>query len=233
MATYKRTSVYKKPEYNKPKYMFSYMLKKIERLYTPDKEYSLLDIGGASGAFCHYIISQHKNVKATVLEYDNELCKIGKKNVTRCTFINGDALNIPFSPEHFDVVTSLGVLSIFDDFEEYFNESFRVVKKGGVLLLIAQFNESPVDALIQYRYSGQKNWNRGYNLFSKESISSYLDQRKDIDSYYFERFELPFDLEPQDDPIRTWTETDGSGQKIFRNGIMPINLQTLTVKIKK
>ena len=75
-------------------------------------------------------------------------------------------------------------------------------------------------------------YNRGYNLFSKKSVSAFLDAHEKVKKWKYEKFMIPFDLEKQSDPIRTWTEKDHDGQRVFRNGLqMEINLQILEIQV--
>jgi hypothetical protein len=47
----------------------------------------------------------------------------------------------------------------------------------------------------------------------------------------FVPFTLPFDLEPRDDPIRSWTQIEADGQRTLRNGIMPLPFDSLVISV--
>jgi len=127
---YKRTSVYQHIDYNNPKYLFTLLGDKIDS-FIDSKDFSLLDVGGASGAFCYYISKRFPQSSTTCLEYDEELCEIGKNQVP-CNFICGDAENMTAIKDNtYDIVTMIGVLSIFDDFKKSISECLRVVRRGG------------------------------------------------------------------------------------------------------
>ena len=92
-------------------------------------------------------------------------------------------------------------------------------------------DDQPVDALIRYRYHGEVNWNSGYNLFSCKAVENFLDRHPDVTTYEFSPFELPFDLAPQQDPIRSWTERTADGRRELRNGLnLIINLKLLIIR---
>jgi hypothetical protein len=59
----------------------------------------------------------------------------------------------------------------------------------------------------------------GWNIFSKASVSAWLDRRKDIARYEFIDFRIGVDLEPQDDPVRSWTIADSTGNRLITNGL--------------
>ncbi len=135
-------------------------------------------------------------------------------------FVNGDANDMRMLDDaSFDAVTMVGTLSVFDRFEPALGECLRLVRQGGRVIVAGQFNSHPVDALIRYRYSGEEQWNSGYNLFSRKSIGEFLDRQDKVVGYRFDPFELPFDLRPQDAPIRSWTVRTDDGRREFRNGI--------------
>ncbi|MGB0383238.1 MAG: class I SAM-dependent methyltransferase [Ardenticatenaceae bacterium] len=205
----------------------------MESVVKSSPECSLLDIGGASGEFSYYLKKRFSHLDVTALDYDQKLVEHGKAKVGHYLhFVQGDANRMDmFHDLQFDLVTMIGVLSIFDDFTLSLSECIRLAQKK--VFVVAQFNEYPIDALIRWRYSGdQSSYNRGYNLFSKKSIGSFLAQHDRVSKWGFNKFELPFDL-PQrpKDLIRSWTELDKEGGRIFRNGLMIINLEILTIDL--
>ncbi|MDC0831676.1 hypothetical protein POG22_01455 [Geitlerinema sp. CS-897] len=77
-------------------------------------------------------------------------------------------------------------------------------------------------------------WHPGYNLFSTKSVSTYLQSLTKVDSFHFvnfSEFPFPFDIEPQDDPVRSWTYKDSNGVRRFRNGIMPLDFKFLVIEL--
>jgi|TARA_B100001964_G_C14197718_1_gene584237 ubiquinone/menaquinone biosynthesis C-methylase UbiE len=234
-GVYKKTHVYQDVDYEKPKYVFSVLGDKIEKVVSCTEKLTMLDVGGASGAFCHYIGKRFSSKIETIcVEFDEELCHIGRENVQECRFICGDANNMDMIRTNtVNIVTMIGVLSIFDNFKPSLSECFRVVVPGGNVFVFGKFNEYDIDILLRYRYCNNDIWNRGWNLFSKYSIDTFLRERTDIKKWSYEKFRFPFDLEKKDDPIRSWTEINTRGERIFKNGLnMEINLQMLHITMK-
>ena len=231
---YKKTHVYRAVDCDNPKHLFSVIGDKIGALVINSVPINLLDIGGASGAFCYYINKRFSDFNTVCLEYDEKLCEVGKVRVPESTFICGDVNKMTMiEGNNFDVVTMLGVMSVFDDFKPSLSECLRVAKPDANVFVFGQFNENDLDVLIRYRYCNNDVWNRGWNIFSKYSIDSFLRIRTDIEKWSYEKFRLPFDLEKKDDPIRSWTETNARGERVFKNGLnMEINLQILHIILK-
>lgn len=228
---YQRTHVYDQVDYERPKYLFEVTADRIISSLGDNQAPRCIDVGGASGAFSHYLSKRLPDAQIHCLDYDQQLVDIGREKLPHIHFRQGDANRLDhYATDSFDVVSMLGTLSVFDDFRPALGECLRLVRPGGLVIIVGQFNEHPVDALIQYRYSGESGWNSGYNLFSRQTVSTYLDQYRGVSSYRFTPFELPFDLEPQDDPIRSWTETRTDGHRRLVNGLnLIIDLQTLEI----
>lgn len=232
---YDKAKDYAGLDYKKPKHLFVVIGNKIAaylKKVSSNKDMRLLDVGGASGAFAYYLNERFRSLAVTVLEHDKSLVELGRRNVRSSSFVCGDANDMKaVKGASSDITTCIGVISIFDDFRKSINELIRVTKKGGVVYIVTLVNDYPLDCLIRYRYSNEKNgcWKTGLNIFSKDSLSGYFKRQRRVKSFSFEDFTLPFDLPKQADPVRTWTEKKG-GRRIFVNGIMPVDLKIVTLK---
>ncbi|OCW56993.1 class I SAM-dependent methyltransferase [Hoeflea olei] len=230
VSDYKRTEVYSGPEAAQPKHMFVWLCDRLAASGTPPAR--ILDVGAATGDFLRYAASRFPDARCEGLEYDPELVRIGTGKGLRLH--HGDANAMEDLPNGaFDAVFLTGTHSIFEDFRPSFAECIRVARGGGRVFVTGLFNDYPVDARIHWRYAErfEDDWHPGYNLFSKASIAAFLAKQPRVEAHTFEKFVLPFDLAPQDDPIRSWTETGSSGERGFRNGIMPLNLELLTLTL--
>lgn len=233
VSDYKRTEVYNAPEAARPKHMFVWLCDKLAASGKAPE--SILDVGAATGDFLRYAASRFPGAACEGLEYDQELVRIGSSKDTTIKLRHGDANNMDAVKDHaYDAVFLTGTHSIFDDFRPAFTECIRVTRAGGRVFITGLFNDFPVDARIHWRYAErfEDDWHPGYNLFSKASIAAFIGMQLRVEVHTFEKFVLPFDLEPKQDPIRSWTETNDSGERGFRNGIMPLNLELLTLTIK-
>ena len=95
------------------------------------------------------------------------------------------------------------------------------------------FNPFPVDVLIRYKLSENYKSNiyeSGWNIYSKSSVSKFLKKNRNVKSFDFKTFQMPFDLKPQKDPIRSWT-IRSEKKRLMINGLSIIQPQTL-LKIK-
>ncbi len=234
-AKYDRKELYLQSKRKEPKHMFRVLGAKIGKLTAGNKSASLLDVGAAAGEFVAYLKESFEGMEITGLEYDPLLHKAAQEKIRGCRFVCGDANHMDmFKDKQFDVVTMVGVMSIFDDFVPSLSECLRVTKDKGAVLVVGQFNEHPVDVLVRWRYAGKTGpYQPGRNLFSKKSVGDYLNAQGRVKKWDFEKFTLPFDLPPQEDPVRSWTELDKDGQRVFKSGLgVDVNLQILTITLK-
>jgi SAM-dependent methyltransferase len=231
---YSRTAVYLDTASEPPKHMFLHIAAVIESKVSNSDSFCLLDVGSANGAFLRYMRQACPTANLAGLEYDPRLVGVAKSAIPGVNFMIGDANCMDVIGDRtFDIVTMTGTHSIFDDFRTSFSECIRVAKEKGTVVVTGIFNPFPVDALIYWRYGAQfnDNWHPGYNLFSKLSIATYLDSHPRVRSHKFEPFAIPFDVAPREDIVRSWTEADANGQRQLRNGIMPLNFETLTIDV--
>jgi SAM-dependent methyltransferase len=141
-------------------------------------------------------------------------------------FSEADILDPEAVPANsFDVITCTGVISIFDEFEKPLNNMIKWAAPGGFVFLHSLFSDYPIDVRIQYNHSDQYGsgiMEMGWNIFSKESVSAYLNlllEEDLIDSYLFHDFQILRELEKQDDLVRSWTIRDENGDLKITNGL--------------
>ena len=124
-----------------------------------------------------------------------------------------------------------GVHPIFDEFEKCFSSSL-LDKNAGEIFIFDMFNQYPIDVLIKYRnskdYNKKKNYEIGWNNFSRKSVSIFLKKQRRVKNFSFHKFEMPFDLKRQKDPVRSWT-IKSKNKRLMINGLNIIQPQTLLI----
>ena len=101
----------------------------------------------------------------------------------------------------------------------------------GKIFICDMFNPYPVDVLIKYRLANERKNNiyeSGWNIFSQKSVTQFLKKNKKVKKFSFHKFEMPFDLKRQSDPIRSWT-IKSEKKRLMVNGISIIQPQTLLI----
>jgi ubiquinone/menaquinone biosynthesis C-methylase UbiE len=74
----------------------------------------------------------------------DEYLKLGAKN-HKMSYVAAPSEKIPFPDGHFDVVCSFNSLDHVDDLPTTINEIIRVLRPGGLFLLLTEVNHDPTD----------------------------------------------------------------------------------------
>lgn len=104
-------------------------------------------------------------------------------NVTNVEFIHSDALELPFGNNSFDVVFVSNVTSFIDEKQKAINEYLRVLKPGGMLVVVPIYYKiKPPENLVK---NVEKAINAKLNIWDKEFWKNLF---MDEDLYlYFEK----------------------------------------------
>jgi ubiquinone/menaquinone biosynthesis C-methylase UbiE len=98
------------------------------------KKGTVLEVGGGSSRFSCFLAK--RGYDTTILDYSNEALKVARNNYKilgiKGKFDLGDAHNLPYKDNSFDVVISTGLLEHFEDPQPIINEMTRVLKRGGL-----------------------------------------------------------------------------------------------------
>lgn len=123
----------------------------------------ILDVATGTGDLAISISNEakkhNKKVSVVGLDFNEDMMKIAqhkikKKNIKNVELIDGDALNLGFESESFDVVTSGFSLRGFDDLYKFLKETYRVLKPGGkVVFLDAAKPDHPLSNLMESYYT--------------------------------------------------------------------------------
>lgn len=187
------------------------------------KGLKVLDVGCATGEFLGYLSDNLTDPTLVGVDYSEDLLSEGRRLLPAADFRFASAIQLPNDMDGiFDVVTSIGVMSIFDAeaIEAYWQNLLRVCRTEGVVIVLAPLNEYGIDTMIQHRkrMPGRAiKWETGWNIFSFETIAEIVEGLGH--KVEFHPFQIPFPIERSIDPVRTWTiATDGNKHQLT-NGI--------------
>ncbi|QPO11198.1 class I SAM-dependent methyltransferase [Thalassospira sp. A40-3] len=193
---------------NEPKETFKSLLNILKKRIGEDCS-SVLDVGCAAGELLGFLSTEFKECELVGVDVTQSLLDVGSRLLPEAQFTRASALELPASLfEKFDLVTSIGCMSIFNELEinVYWDNLYRVTKPGGLIVVLSPLNEFGVDAMIRHRKrpdGSPGSWETGWNIFSRETIEELvadLGARLEL-----QRFQIPFDIPRREDPIRTWT----------------------------
>lgn len=183
---------------------------------------SIADVGCATGAFPLYLSKRFPNTQITGIEYINSLIKKAKSDFPHITFLKGNVLDKASIKKKFDVITMLGVLCIFDDYERVLNNVLAWIKPKGRLILQNMVSEYDIDVFIKYSSSSKKfvsnKQESGWNIISEKSLELVVKDNgaKVLSS---KPFLLNVNLNKQADVMRSWTEENSLGHNDIFNAL--------------
>ena len=98
---------------------------------------SLLEVPVGTGVLSMPVWKTLPDADITCLDYSESMMESAKKRademaISNIEFVQGDASNLQFEDEQFDIVTSLNGFHAFPDKETAYSETYRVLKKGGI-----------------------------------------------------------------------------------------------------
>lgn len=209
--------------YRKPKQLFTDIMREIERTMQVGGRPLIADFGCAAGEFAYTLHERFPRARVEGYDLLEALVAKARNEVPDARFFVGSILDEALcAPDHADYSVCVGVLSIFDGFEGIIGNLIRWTKPGGHIYLQGLYNPLPLDVNIKYNLSedyGKNVAEAGWNIFSRASVSVWLEDQNAIASYDFLDFRIDVDLEPQKDPVRSWTFKDESGARHITNGL--------------
>lgn len=138
--------------------------------YTGGRE--MLEVGCGTGHWSEYF--SRKGFKVTGVDISEKMVEVaGKKEIPGCSFQAGDAENLDFFDNSFDIAAAVTVLEFVQDSERVVSEMARCVKPDGKLLfgvlnsLSAYNRRKQTDKESIYAYA---------NLFSPGQLKKLLEK---------------------------------------------------------
>ena len=119
-------------EYDRRKtYLDSFEKNKLLPLLTDIAGKKILDVGAGTGRLAMEL--ERAGAQVTALDVSPRmLAKIKNKNIEK---VVGDAESLPFGDGTFDVVVAAFLIVHLKDPTKFFDEAYRVLKSGGILLV--------------------------------------------------------------------------------------------------
>lgn len=106
---------------------------KIIKKYFPEKPQNILDIGSADGLMLSRIKKEFPESSCIGIKYAKEL--IGKNTDPNILIIQGDAQNLLFQDDTFDIAIATAIIEHLDRPMLMLKETKRILKKNGILIL--------------------------------------------------------------------------------------------------
>jgi len=98
------------------------------------KSKTVLDVACGTGYGSNYLTKEAKEVVG--VDISNDAINYAKNNYIKpnLNFYNGDAINLPFLDESFDVIVSFETIEHIRKYDKFLNECWRVLRNGGLFI---------------------------------------------------------------------------------------------------
>jgi demethylmenaquinone methyltransferase/2-methoxy-6-polyprenyl-1,4-benzoquinol methylase len=108
--------------------------KKVQTIINPGPGMKILDVAAGPGSSSEPLFNAGADV--TSLDFSEGMLAQGRKARPYLKFVKGDALNLPFDDNQFDVTTISFGLRNTHDFKKALKEALRVTKVGGRMVIV-------------------------------------------------------------------------------------------------
>lgn len=160
---------------------FLYLLDKIKvehLLPLLPKTGKTLEVGAGSGRLSCFLALH--GYDTTCLDYEPEALRVAKNNYqfanVKGTFVIGDANNLPFKDDSFDILLSTGLLEHFRNPQPIICEMVRCLKGGGLLYSDVVPNKFSLLRLFNFLYKSRSHRTEAFyeSQITKEEIVNIL-----------------------------------------------------------
>ena len=181
--------------------------KVVTSIIGPKPGLKILDIAAGTGSSTRPLVDAGADVIA--LDFSAGMIEIGRKRQKDIKFVQGDALNLPFEENVFDVTTISFGLRNTSNIDSALKDSLRVTKSGGKIV-IAEFSH-PSNSIFRFIYLN-------YLMKAIPIISKKISKNPDAYVYLAES-------------IRAWPNQEGLASKMRDAGWKSVAWQDLTFGI--
>ena len=181
--------------------------KVVTSIIGPKPGLKILDIAAGTGSSTRPLVDAGADVVA--LDFSAGMIEIGRKRHKDIKFVQGDALNLPFEENVFDVTTISFGLRNTSNIDSALKDSLRVTKLGGKIV-IAEFSH-PTNSIFRFVYLN-------YLMKAIPIISKKISKNPDAYVYLAES-------------IRAWPNQEGLASKMRDAGWKSVAWQDLTFGI--
>lgn len=114
------------------------------------RDLRVIDVGSGTGFTTEGIVRRVPPENVTCVDQSPHQMQHAqaKRELRGCTWVEGDAENIPFPDDHFDRYVSAGSIEYWPNPQRGINEAYRVIKPGGWALLIGPIE--PVNPISKF-----------------------------------------------------------------------------------
>ena len=113
--------------------------------------HDVLDCGCGTGPMIQLLHEKYPNKRYVGLDLTPEMIQVAQeKQLTNTEFLVGDSENLPFAEASFDAVICSNSFHHYPNPQNFFDSAYRVLRKGGRLILRDYTSSDPVVWLMNH-----------------------------------------------------------------------------------
>ena len=202
----------------KTKRSFSWIGEKIFGRINSLSGLSVLDVGCGNGSFINYLVGTGAD-SICGIDVNDKLLSLAASKVPGAVFKGHSIEEKDLARKlgsDWDVITMLGVHSIFDEVDTWVKNLCELVADSGVVFVFGSFNPEDIDVLVRLRKPEQDSLHLGFNRISLRTCVNEFSRYGF--SVHADQFLIDEKLEKQLDPTRSFTQVIDS-KLTLRNGL--------------
>lgn len=183
----------------------------------------VLEVGSGRGGGCYFLHHYCKAGDVTGIDLSSKNIRLCRKSIsyTNIHFRQGDAENIPFEANGFDIVMNLESSHCYPNPEQFVREVKRVLQPGGTFL----FGDiRPVKRMLEMEQYFEKH---GFSVQAKEDITEKVMESIRANSQFKEEFFKKHTRLPKRIIRNTVVFEDSAVYRMLKNGEMTYQLFVL------
>lgn len=151
---------------------------------------NLLEIGCGPGVLAESLSRWYPDMKISGIDRDSTFIEFAKKNNQNIDFSEGDATNLYFESNSFDVTISNTVAEHIEP-SKFYGEQYRVLKENGVCIVLSARKgiNIPAQCIIEQTDFEKEIWNR------VDSYYREINAKYSVCAYPQDEMELPLCME--------------------------------------
>ncbi|RZK43257.1 MAG: SAM-dependent methyltransferase [Pedobacter sp.] len=165
----------------------------------------MLEVGCGRGGGTELLL-QYKPKMATGLDFSKNVIKFCQGNYkdARLKFVTGNAENLPFSNESFDVIINVESSHCYGDRKLFFKEVIRVLRPGGYFLYTDFMGR------IHYPKRPVQLEDAGFTVLNEQEITPNVIRSMDLSKDFKEKLANKIVIKPLRKPIADFAGLPGS-----------------------
>ena len=163
---------------------------KYKEIFEIEDKKKILEIGCGPGAFAESLSRWYRNAEIFGMDRDSNFITFASKKAPQVHFSEGDATELPFEEESFDVTISNTVVEHIEP-SKFYGEQYRVLKENGVCLVLSARKGINISApcIMEESDFEKEIWQRA------EKVYDQTREKYKICAYPQNEAEIPLNME--------------------------------------